>query len=183
MRSELVELRSQFAGYIDSINRKLARRKNEVKETFDRFAAGFLLEECNLVWAPTKARLGETGELMSFPAFELEMGGASFPSPVRRHGPGQVSESQREFIDLAFRMTLMAVAAEDTGGSLVIDAPESSLDAVFVSRAAEVLAAFADPNSHNRLVITSNLIEGDLIPALVRSTKIRSAADPRVVTY
>jgi len=39
----------------------------------------------------------------------------------------------------------------------VIDAPESSLDAVFVTRAADVLTRFA-ADGGNRLLITSNLI-------------------------
>jgi hypothetical protein len=181
MKRELTELRTSFAKYIQTVNRDIAKRKEDVKRTFERFAEGFLLEECDLVWAPHRARIGESGEQVAFPAFELEMGGASFPSPVRRTGPEQVSESQREFIDLAFRMTLMNVAGSTTGATLVIDAPESSLDAVFVSRAADVLTRFAEPSSENRLVVTSNLIEGDLIPGLIRRAKIRSAADPRIV--
>jgi hypothetical protein len=78
-----------------------------------------------------------------------------------------VSESQREFIDLAFRMALMQVAAWGGVGTLTVDAPESSLDAVFTRRAADVLLRFAQ-NQGNRLVLTSNLVEGQLIPSLIR---------------
>jgi len=181
MKRELADRRADFAIFITSASRSISRRKEEIKGSFERFAEGFLLEECELSWAPHRARVGQSGEQFSFPAFELKMGAAGFPSPVRRTGPQQVSESQREFIDLAFRMTLMSVAGSTAGASLVIDAPESSLDAVFVSRAADVLTRFADPASDNRLVITSNLIEGDLIPGLIRRAKIRSASDPRIV--
>jgi len=181
MKRQLAERRAEFAVFIRSVNRALSRRKEEIKGSFEAFAEGFLLEECELSWAPHRARVGQGGELFSFPAFELKMGAAGFPSPVRRTGPQQVSESQREFIDLAFRMTLMSVASSTPGATLVIDAPESSLDAVFVSRAAEVLTRFASPESDNRLVITSNLIEGDLIPSLIRRAKIRGAADERIV--
>jgi hypothetical protein len=51
---------------------------------------------------------------------------------------------------------------------LVIDAPESSLDAVFSKRAAEALASFADPQEGSRLVIASNLVEGKLLHQLVK---------------
>ena len=180
-KAELLRLRADFAKFIVGVNRTIARQKVTVQDTFEKFAGGFLLEKCWLLWATHKARLGETGQQISFPAFELEMGGADFPSPVRRHGPDQVSESQREFIDLAFRMTLMAVAGTDGYGSLVIDAPESSLDAVFVTRAADVLNTFADPSTENRLVVTSNLIEGDLIPEMIRNAGIGSPRDKRVV--
>jgi hypothetical protein len=64
-------------------------------------------------------------------------------------------------------MSLIQIAGVGGIGSLVIDAPESSLDAVFVKRAAEVLSKFAKPSEGNRLAITSNLVEGRLIPELL----------------
>jgi hypothetical protein len=54
----------------------------------------------------------------------------------------------------------------------VIDAPESSLDAVFVGRAANVLSRFAEPSRGNRLLITSNLVAGQLIPSLIQTTPV-----------
>lgn len=105
------------------------------------------------------------------------MSGTNFPSPVRRTGPDHVSESQREFIDLAFRMALMHVASASGCSSLVIDAPESSLDAVFVTRAADVLARFAHSSRCNRLITTSNLVEGELIPELLKKS---SASGDRI---
>jgi hypothetical protein len=167
LRTDLVAKRRAFRDFVEEISRGLASQSERIKQTFDSCAEGFLLETCRLTWSPQKARVGETGDLIEFPAFELEMTGADFPSPVRRSGPEQVSESQREFIDLAFRMALMAVAGSSQAGSLVIDAPESSLDAVFVTRAADVLSRFAEPDRGNRLIITSNLIEGRLIPTLI----------------
>lgn len=165
---------------IKRIGRDIVARKGDVQEAFKDYAEGFLLEKANLAWRPHKGRVGESGPAIDFPNFELEMGGADFPSPVRREGPQQVSESQREFIDLAFRMALIRVAGNGGIGSIVIDAPESSLDAVFVTRAADVLTRFA-ADGGNRLLITSNLIEGDLIPELMKESKIRSASSKRVV--
>ena len=141
-------------------------------ERFADYAGGFLLEAVNLVWSPQRARVGQTGASIEFPAFELDMTGTDFPTPVRRTGPEHVSESQREFIDLAFRMSLMQVASNHGRSNLIIDAPESSLDAVFVTRAADVLAKFANSQNGNRLAITSNLIEGELIPELVKRSAV-----------
>lgn len=168
MRAELAGKRQSFGRFVDHESRKLVSRSGPIMASFERYAEGFLLEDISLVWSPQRARVGQTGDLIEFPAFELEMTGTDFPSPVRRTGPEQVSESQREFIDLAFRMSLMEVAGKKGVGSLVIDAPESSLDAVFVSRAAQVLARFAKPKRGNRLISTSNLIEGKLIPKLLK---------------
>ena len=50
-----------------------------------------------------------------------------------------------------------------------MDAPESSLDAVFAPRAAYVFSRFAEPTSDNRLIITSNLVEGQLIPSIMEA--------------
>ena len=147
---------------------EIAQFKEAIKAAFNQYAEGFLLEQCELIWSPQKDRVGQTGKNFVFPAFELDMTGSDFPSPVRRSSPEQVSESQREFIDLAFRMALMSVASDDAS-SLVMDAPESSLDAVFAPRAAGVFSRFAEPTSDNCLIITSNLVEGQLIPNLIES--------------
>jgi predicted nucleic acid-binding Zn-ribbon protein len=181
LKADLFIKRNAFRKFVEQVSRELANQSDIIKRTFNSFAEGFLLETCRLVWSPQKARVGETGDLIDFPAFELEMTGADFPSPVRRTGPEQVSESQREFIDLAFRMALMAVAGSSGCGTLVIDAPESSLDAVFVTRAANVLSRFAEPTRGNRLVITSNLVEGRLIPSLVEKVTPATERMSRIV--
>lgn len=164
LSADLDRGRSEFEASVRNDMRTISRKRESIIERFQSFAEGFLFESCRLRWAPHSARVGQTGPTVEFPAFEFEMSGSDFPTPVRRSGPEQVSESQREFVDLAFRMTLIAVAGENAAGSIVIDAPESSLDAVFSERAAQVLARFADPDLNNRLVLTSNLVDGQLIP-------------------
>lgn len=166
-KAKLKERRAMFDKFIEQVRPSIFESAELIKELFEHYARDFLIEECSLWWLPRKERIGETGIAVEFPAFELDMASASFRSPVRRRGPEQVSESQREFIDLSFRMALMAAADQQAGGTLVIDAPESSLDAVFVHRAADVLGRFADPDHGNRLVVTSNLTDSDLIPQLL----------------
>ena len=126
------------------------------------------MEQTRLSFAPQPARVGQTGEFIPFPAFNLEMTGSDFTIAVRRANPSDVSESQREFIDLAFRMALIKTAGSGGQGSLVIDAPESSLDTVFATRAAQILARFATSAEENRLLVTSNVVEGSLVPNLLR---------------
>ena len=181
LRQDVDNARASFRRFVQSVSRGIASRAESIQTTFATFAGGFLFEDCFLVYQPHKAQVGQSGQQISFPAFDLDMTGATFDSPVRRAGPEEVSESQREFIDLAFRMTLITEAGAAGVGSLVIDAPESSLDAVFVSRAAEVLTRFAQHEKGNRLIVTSNLVEGSLIPELMRNSEITSARDQRVV--
>jgi AAA domain len=181
LRADLEILRTEFGIFVESESRQLIAHSSKIKKVFEAYSEGFLLEQCSLIWSPQRARVGQTGMLIEFPAFELEMTGASFTSPVLRSGPEQVSESQREFIDLAFRMALMEVAGADGAGSLIIDAPETSLDAVFAARAAKVLARFAEPKRGNRLFITSNLVEGNLIPELLSLSSTQGRSLSRLV--
>jgi hypothetical protein len=167
MKAELAAKRSAFKKFIREQSHSLVVKAADIQSCFNRHAKEFLFDDCGLTWAPQRTSLGQGGETIDFPNFQVELGGTDFPSPVRRSGPEQVSESQREFIDLAFRMALTEVAARGSVGSLIIDAPESSLDAIFSKRAAAVLARFAQPAKGNRLIITSNLVEGTLIPTLL----------------
>jgi energy-coupling factor transporter ATP-binding protein EcfA2 len=178
-RRELAVWRAQFEDFVRGVSADIANRKDAIKEAFDAYARAFLVETAALVWEPRRDRVGQGGPLVEFPAFALDLSANTFASPVRRTGPDSVSESQREFIDLSFRMALMEVAT-DGGATLVVDAPESSIDAVFASRAADVLALFAS-RDENRLLVTSNLVDGSLIPDLLARAGISSPEDPRVV--
>jgi energy-coupling factor transporter ATP-binding protein EcfA2 len=180
MKRELTQRRKRFSRFIERTSHEILARRDEVQDGFEDFAEDFLLEQCRLVWAPHRDTVGQSGTAIDFPAFDLEMTGADFSTMVRREGPQQVSESQREFIDLAFRMALIQVAGSGGIGSIVIDAPESSLDAVFVTRAADVLIRFSSYVG-NRLLITSNLVEGDLIPELIHKGGIESQKSSRVI--
>ncbi len=181
MRESLASKRRSFRQFIAETKGTILKQSNQIKAVFDDYAAGFLLEECQLVWSPQRDRVGETGETVEYPAFELNLTGSNFPSPVRRSAPEEVSESQREFIDLSFRMALMTAANTNGSASLVMDAPESSLDAVFSPRAADVLARFALARPTHRLVITSNLVDGDLIPELLKRATVAGDRSSRLV--
>ena len=164
---ELEEIRQSFQRVVSAANSVVEKQVCEVQSYFADYARDFLVEECRLVWSPSSSQLGQGGISYEFPAFGLELGGSDFSGTVRRTGPDNVSESQREFIDISFRMALAKVATPQGTTSLVMDAPESSLDAVFTKRAARVLGRFGKSEEGNRLVITSNLVDGDLIPSLL----------------
>ena len=181
LQGELDGMRKSFEQVVADANAAVGERTTRVQEVFERYAQDFLVEDCQLIWAPSPARLGQTGQRFPFPAFALELGGSDFSRTVRRSGPDDVSESQREFIDLSFRMALAEVATQGGATSLVMDAPESSLDAVFVGRAASVLGTFGQSEARNRLVVTSNLVAGELIPELLRKAAARGDRAGRVV--
>ena len=174
LRAELKVARTDFAEFLGSHRARINEFSDEIKAKFGEAARGFLFEQSQLNWSPTRTQVGQAGadgaEAVEYPAFAVDLTGSDFGGLKRREDPDEVSESQREFIDLAFRMALVHVASPERAASLVIDAPESSLDAVFVDRAATVLGQFAKAGATvaNRLVITSNLGAGQLVPQLLK---------------
>ena len=84
-----------------------------------------------------------------------------------------VSESQKEFIDLAFRMAVLKTYTTSTkvtvGAMIVVETPESSLDSVFVNNAGKMLRNWcADPKpGANSVIATSNLNRENMIGALL----------------
>ena len=181
LQRALDEKRVAFEQIIAEAIATVSKQESAVRRYFSDYAHEFLLEECHLVWAPSSERLGQTGRRFDFPAFGLELGGSDFVGTLRRSGPDEVSESQREFIDISFRFALAQVATSDSVTSLVMDAPESSLDTVFVERAARVLGRFGRRETGNRLVVTSNLVAGDLIPELLKRAADEGDRKERVV--
>lgn len=182
LRAELRVARTDFAGFLGQHRGQIAESSEAIKAKFGESAKGFLFEQSQLTWAPTLSHVGQAGgdgaEQVEYPAFAVDLSGSDFGSLKRREDPNEVSESQREFIDLAFRMALVHVGSPERAATLVIDAPESSLDAVFVDRAAAVLSEFAQTvgTFPNRLVLTSNLGAGELVPQLLR--KVEAGTDP-----
>ena len=93
------------------------------------------------------------------------MTAADRPGFVRRNTSVDVSESQRELIDLAFRLSLVAVATHGGSSTFVMETPEASLDGVAMERVGRALSEFATIRD-NKLVVTSNLSNAGLISAL-----------------
>ncbi|MNL37879.1 hypothetical protein D3C87_1600530 [compost metagenome] len=92
--------------------------------------------------------------------------GASQGQFVRRRIE-QVSLSQREYLDLIFRMALIDVLG-GAAGTLAIDGPEGSVDAVFAERAGDLFASFASQPGKS-VVLASNIVEGGFIPNTLRN--------------
>ena len=151
-----------FGGFQQSV----ARRADQIRQRFARRITEFLLERAEIALTTTRAPIGESGQSFEWPSFILTMTSGTFDNPSPRRNRSEVSMSQGEFIDLAFRLALVEIAAEDGPATLVFDAPEASLDALFMRRAGAFLARFTEANSENRLILTSNLTNADMIPAL-----------------
>lgn len=154
-----------------------------VAKAFSRYAGEFLKERCRIAFQPVSVRIGQSGSEFEVNLFRLSMSGATVGGETPRTEPDQVSLSQREFLDLAFRMALMNVASGNGPSTLVVDTPESSLDFLFAERAGNQLAKFASGGGDvgNRVIITSNLANPEIIPAFLAGRPKRTPAKSRVV--
>jgi hypothetical protein len=121
-----------------------------------------LSEEAQLVRATAQAGIAQASEQFEVPSFFADMTSATRPGVTRRRTANDVSESQRELIDLAFRFSLIESAGVGGSSTLVMETPEASLDEFAMERVGTALSQFAS-TSENRLIATSNLTNAGMI--------------------
>lgn len=161
---------AKYRALKDGQQQRLSDRLDAVKKSFARIAKHLLAETCLLRDSKDSRKIGQEGETFDFPILEVMMSSAVFTgSASPREDVTSVSESQREFIDLAFRMALMEAAAEDHSATmLVLETPEASLDSLFVAEAGALFRQFAaggEPMG-NVFIASTNLNDENMIPAL-----------------
>lgn len=182
LRRELDGSRAQLAALIEQSNEAVRAHQEAIKSVFDRVATTFLVEQCHLVPHETPIRIGQEGGRFDIQGFDLDLGSATELGESRRDSGDDVSESQRVFIDIAFRIALVESCVSSGAGTMVVDAPEGSLDAVFSTNAATLLFAFVSSEVYDRrLVVATNLIDGTMLPKLTELGGIGDAADPRLI--
>jgi hypothetical protein len=145
-------------------------RQVSIKTHFQACVKAFLAESCELNYRERDRTVGQSGERVRFPGFDVMLTSGTFPdTPTPRLSSDDVSESQKEFIDLAFRIALIRTAALKRGAMLILETPEASLDSLFIYRAGDLLREFADETgeANNILVASSNLNDANMIPALL----------------
>lgn len=168
--AELTLLYTEYEDLLTAITARVTQVGDKVKEKFAHFAKAFLSESCSLGQKTYTETLGES-RTFTYPCFNVYMTSAVSPDDeTERQLTDDVSESQREFIDLAFRMALIAAVTDEGARSmLVIETPEASLDSYSVTQAGQMLREFAAGNSEdgNVVIVSSNLASQNMIPALL----------------
>ena len=152
-----------------------------VRRRFREYASLVLAERCELNVASEKRSIGQEGAKFEFPYFEVMMTSGVFNQSLStRQNAESVSESQREFLDIAFRMALIsAVTAGKADSMLVLETPESSLDSLFVAKAGEAFRHFAeDATRRNVLIASTNLNNEEMLSALLGTHPVPSREKP-----
>ena len=161
--SHLRKLRKLFSARRSRITAK----SDELAEVFAQLVEVLLVEEVRLVQVQVQPRYVEApgvgGDRVEVPAYAAEMAAATRPTLTRRDEPSAVSESQRELIDLAFRLALLTVFGG--ASTFAMETPEASLDGIAMDRVGRALAEFASKDG-NRLVVTSNLASASIVTTM-----------------
>ena len=175
--SHLQELRALFAERRDVIT----GRSEEVVEAFAQLVQVLLIEEVRLARMEVKPRYleapGRGADRVEFPAYVAEMTVAARPTLTRRNDPSEVSESQRELIDLAFRLALVTVFGG--ASTFAMETPEASLDGIAMERVGRALSEFASKDG-NRVIVTSNLTNAGIVTALFEGTAPEAGTESRL---
>ena len=166
LKDEQAQAESEFSAIFSGFRSSVDSKADAIRAKFGEKIAEFLVEAAEISLATKRGPIGESGQSYDWPTFNLSMTSGTFSAPAPRLSRSEVSMSQGEFIDLAFRLALVNVAAEDGPATMIFDAPEASLDALFMRRAGAFLSRFTSENEFNRLIVTSNLTNTDMIPAL-----------------
>ena len=154
--------------------------RERLEAEFQRHAQAFFAEKVRLVYAPRKDRIGQGGRLFEFPAFEIELTSSATDGDFVRRSATQVSLSQREYLDIIFRMSLVETFGS-ASGSFVVDGPEGSVDAVFAEKAGNLFAELAKRANGMTVILACNIVEGAFIPNTLRAYKSADARSGRLV--
>ena len=145
----------------ESIREKLVAR-------FQARADEFFAEKVKLVYAPRKERIGQAGRVFELPGFEVEMTSGATEAQFIRRRENQVSLSQREYLDMIFRISIIETIG-GAQGSFITDGPEGSVDVVFAARAGDLFANLTPPASKNSTIMACNVVAGHFIPNTLRN--------------
>lgn len=142
---------------------------SQTKQYFEEYVRAFVAEPCSLDVATVTEPLGQGGPAVEQPRIRVSMRSAAHGKVTMRSRREQLSESQGEFVDLAFRLALIRAASATEGAMLVLETPEASLDSLFVYSAGDVLRDFSAEGGRNGNVViaSSNLNDSPMIPALL----------------
>ncbi len=142
--------------------------RERIQGIFDRRAKDFFIERVRLVYVPRVEKIAQHRDALKFqfPAFEVDLTSGVSGSAFVRRTYEQASLSQREYLDIAFRMAFMEALGGETC-SIVIDGPEGSVDVVFADRAGVMLSHYAAAEggpSNRQIIVACNVVEGGFIP-------------------
>jgi AAA domain len=160
----------EYRALVQTGREQMEAVKEDLREKLTTYAEAFLQETVKVQFgSQDKVKIATGAGQVGMPSFSILMTSSTHEVVKERLTSDNVSESQKEFLDLAFRMTLLDMVCSDGAKTLVIETPEASLDSWFMLRAADLMRRFAPADSEpvRNLIATSNVNGTAMIPALL----------------
>lgn len=170
LSEELKALTKNYRKSIADTEAQIEEFKEDLRQRLTDYATAFLQEQISVNFNnETSFKLATGAEDVNLPSFTINMTSSTHRVAHERRNSNSVSESQKEFLDLAFRMSLLDIVGHEGSTMLIIETPEASLDSWFMSRAAALMRRFAPEEGSRRrkLIATSNINGTVMIPALL----------------
>lgn len=170
LAEELKALTASYRKSIDDAESRMDEFREDLRRRLTDYATAFLQEQVSVSFSNQTPFKPATGtEDVHIPSFTINMTSSTHQVAHERRSSNSVSESQKEFLDLAFRMSLLDIVSHEGSTMLVIETPEASLDSWFMRRAAALMRRFAPEggNIGRKLIATSNINGTVMIPALL----------------
>jgi DNA repair exonuclease SbcCD ATPase subunit len=147
----------------DELKKHLMRLQKDLEQHYLQVEESFVPRFANLAQGFLGMDLSVQMEARTTDDLKLIVSVRGAPRRQQQH----LSESQRFFLDIAFRMALTQhMSAPGSKGGMIIDTPEGSLDIAYEKRAGDMLAKFA--SSGHQIIMTANLNSSQLLLALAR---------------
>src|SRR6266496_178370 len=148
-------------------NAAFGKIQTGITKAFKKYATLYLDEKCDVAFLDEHALPSKKGPQIKPPH------AAFFPvvSGEIRQSAQALSDAQRSFVDLAFRMAVIDVWHQQTANTMtmVIETPEGAVDIAYMDRVAMMLRTFAAQG--HTLIITTNLNNDVFLPALLSGYK------------
>jgi hypothetical protein len=172
MRKRESAARKERDKYLGSLNKELSKTnavfdkiQSKIARAFKKYASLYLDEPCEVKFLRESELPGKRGPQVKAPhaAFFPVISGQTRPSAQA------LSDAQRSFVDLAFRMAVIDVWHQVTKGTvtMVVETPEGAVDIAYMERVATMIRTFADRG--HTLIITTNLNNNIFLPEVMAS--------------
>lgn len=149
-KARLLKYTQKFKNVVNSLNQQLSNY-------FNKYASTFIGLDCKLT--VVEKTLNKIPHFYYVPEINGQV----------RKGIWSVSESQRFFIDQAFRMAIIDYLQSNIAGFstfFITETPEGSLDIAYESQVAMMFKIFSESN--NKIIFTSNLNSSNFLKELYR---------------
>lgn len=141
-----IDSHNEYVKILESNNSSLQDKMKLLEVKFSYYSKNLLAEKVFIKCEKQPRKIGQGIPSIEFPSFKVLMTSGVFDrEPSRRDDANSVSESQKEFIDLAFRLSLIDIITNENNSPamIVMETPEASLDSLFMHNAGRLFREFS----------------------------------------